>query len=225
MPCQFFALRLLALASQLESYLHLSIPFPLRSQRFRISRCYSHPCHSFSPQSCSVLFRFCLFACPIKSISDQRISVSFRIYSSQFSSVSVHFYTKQVLSQRLHLGATPRHSVSCRASAVSDLLVSGPCTSVAFLCSFVLLPSSLFLCSFAFLCYSTPIRFTFLLLHFAAPWLISLPLHRLPHQFFFLPYQIFSFLGGSVSLLFYTLPLPYFLTIQGVLTPYLLLAF
>lgn len=88
-----------------------------------------------------------------------------------------------------------------------------------FLCSFVLLPSSLFLCAFAFLCYSTPIRFTFLLLHFAAPWLISLPLHRLPHQFFFLPYQIFSFLGGSVLLLFYTPPLPYFLTVQGVLMP------
>ena len=137
MPCQFFALRLLALASQLESYLHLSIPFPLRSQRFRISRCYSHPCHSFSPQSCSVLFRFCLFACPIKSISDQRISVSFKVCASQFSSFSVHLYANPVLSQRLHsqrlhLGATPRHSVSCRASAVSDLLVSGPCTSVAF---------------------------------------------------------------------------------------------
>lgn len=131
-PCRLFALRLLALASQLESYLHLSIPFPLRSQRFRISRCYSHPFHSFSSQSCTVLFRFCLFACPIKSISNQCISVSFRIYASQLSSFSVHLYANPVLSQRLHLGATPRHSVSCRASAVSDLLVSGPCTSVAF---------------------------------------------------------------------------------------------
>lgn len=35
-PCRLFALRLLALASQLESYLHPSIPFPLRSQRFHI---------------------------------------------------------------------------------------------------------------------------------------------------------------------------------------------
>ena len=158
----------------------------------------------------------------INEESDQRISVSFRIYASQFSSFSVHLYANPVLSQRLHLGTAPRHSVSCHASAVSDLLVSGPCTSVAFLCSFVLLPSSLFLCSFAFLCYSAPIRFTFLLLHFAAPWLISLPLHRLPHQFFSLPYRIFSSLGGSVSLLFYTLPLLYLLTIQGVLMPYLL---
>lgn len=123
-PCQLFALRLLALASQLESYLHLSIPFPLRSQRFRISRRYSHRCNSFSPQSCSVLFRFCLFTCPIKSISDQRISVSFRIYSSQFSSVSglsfsVRFRSNPVFVQRLccnaaliasgpsHIRATP----------------------------------------------------------------------------------------------------------------------
>lgn len=173
-PCQLFALRLLALASQLESYLHLSIPFPLRSQRFRISRCYSHPCHSFSPQSCSVLFRFCRFACPIKSISDQRISISFRIYASQLSSLSVRFYANPVLSQRLHLGATPRHSVSCRASAVSDLLVSGPCTSVAFLCSFVLLPSSLFLCAVAYQIGAHPIRFVaFLRSSFAALFTIQ----------------------------------------------------
>lgn len=121
MPCQFFALRLLALASQLESYLHLSIPFPLRSQRFRISPCYSHPCHSFSPQSCSVLFRFCCFACPIKSISDQRISVSFKVCASQFSSFSVHLYANPVLSQRLHLGATPHHSISPRGRAIAYL--------------------------------------------------------------------------------------------------------
>ena len=99
--------------------------------------CNLLPCRSFSLQSCSVLFRFCCFACPIKSISDQRIAVSFRIYSSQSSSVSglsfsVRFRSNPVFVQRLHLGATPRHSVSCRASAVSDLLVSGPCTSVAF---------------------------------------------------------------------------------------------
>lgn len=136
-PCQLFALRLLALASQLESYLHLSIPFPLRSQRFRISRCYSHPCHSFSPQSCSVLFRFCLFACPIKSISDQRISVSFRIYSSQFSSVSVHFYAKPVLSQRLCCNATliasrPSHIRATPLLFKSFWIISLQCPFTAF---------------------------------------------------------------------------------------------
>lgn len=111
--------------------LHLSIPFPLRSHRFRISRCYSHPCHSFSPQSCSVLFRFCLFACPIKSKSDQRFSVSFRIYTSQFSSFSVHLYANPVLSQRLHLGATPRHSISPRGRAIPYRILAMPCCAVA----------------------------------------------------------------------------------------------
>ena len=121
--CHFFAFSMLSAAERFYAVsilrsstpclgvsagivLHLSIPFPLQSQRFRISRCYSHLCHSFSPQSCSVLFRFCLFACPIKSISDQRISVSFRIYASQLSSFSVHLYANPVLSQRLCCNAT-----------------------------------------------------------------------------------------------------------------------
>ena len=144
MPCQFFALRLLALASQLESYLHLSIPFPLRSQRFRISRCYSHPCHSFSPQSCSVLFRFCLFACPIKSISDQRISVSFKVCASQFSSFSVHLYANPVLSQRLCCNAALIASGPSQVKAtpfmsppycsIALLFNSFPCLVIACLC-------------------------------------------------------------------------------------------
>lgn len=210
MPCQFFAFLLLALASQLESYLHLSIPFPLRSQRFRISRCYS---------ILAIHFLHKAALCSSVSVSLHVRSNPYQINAFPYllKSVPVNSPPSQFISHQshsIHVSAVLLHCLAIQ-------LFSLPCHCVS-LRYFILLPSSLFLCSFAFLCYSAPILFIFLLLHFAAPWLISLPLHRLPHQFFFLPYQIFSSLGGSVSLLFYTLPLPYFLTIQGVLMPYLL---
>lgn len=217
MPCQFFALRLLALASQLESYLHLSIPFPLRSQRFRISRCYSHPCHSFSPQSCSVLFRFCLFACPIKSISDQRISVSFRIYASQLSSFSVHLYANPVLSQRLCCNAT---LIASRPSQVRA-------TPLLFK-SFWIISLQLLVHSLHFHAIANHIQSV--LFHLGAtpchsisprgraiPYRISaLPCCAVAHQISAFLIRFVAFLCSSFAALF---------TIQGVLMPYLLSAF
>lgn len=217
MPCQFFALRLLALASQLESYLHLSIPFPLRSQRFRISRCYSHPCHSFSPQSCSVLFRFCLFACPIKSISDQRISVSFRIYASQLSSFSVHLYANPVLSQRLCCNAT---LIASRPSHIRA-------TPLLFK-SFWIISLQLLVHSLHFHAIANHIQSV--LFHLGAtpchsisprgraiPYRISaLPCCAVAHQISAFLIRFVAFLCSSFAALF---------TIQGVLMPYLLSAF
>lgn len=127
MPCQFFAFLLLALASQLESYLHLSIPFPLRSQRFRISRCYSilaihflHKAALCSSVSVSLhvrsnpyqinAFPSLLKSVPVNSPPSQFIFT--RIPSSPSVSISLQLYAVPY-----HLVAVPFHiaSLPCRA--------------------------------------------------------------------------------------------------------------
>lgn len=205
--------------------LHLSIPFPLRSQRFRISRCYSHPCHSFSPQSCSVLF--CCFACPIKSISDQRISVSFRIYSSQFSSVSVHFYTKHVLSQRLCCNATliasrPSHIRATPLLFKSFWIISLPLLvqSLHFHAIANHIQSVLFHLG-ATPCHSISPRGRAIPYHISAlPCCaiayLSPPCCAIAYRIDACPIRFAAYLRSSFAALF---------TIQGVLMPYLLSAF
>ena len=230
--CLFYAQRSRTLLFRVNSSLFDSFPWRLRWNRIctYLFRFRSGPSDSVSHVAIHILaihFLHKAALCSSVSVALHVRSNPYQInaFPSLFASTPVNSPPFQFISTRNP--SSPNVSISVLLHAISDHLVAVPLPFQ--ICSFLDLASLLlfYVLSFCYPahCFSVPLHSCVILLLFDSLSRFSIsPLLGSSHCHS-IACHISSFSCLVRSFRFYTLPLPYFLTIQGVLMPYLLLAF